>query len=183
MLQVFGFVTTPNNKSAVVQMDGFIVNADSKPASHQFVMSAFNSTTLPVLSTLATTYAVADHWHCSVRTVTLMLLLANTCARLELPRTGVLCASHLSHIHARSARAPRTRIGEIEVGYAARRERHHADTRCDLMPACAFAACSEFLMSGTSHGKVDNNFPTDGFPQVRAVPVQIYVNGAPPACG
>jgi len=56
----------PNNVSNVpVTMNGFVQVAPPGTGSQPFVMSAFNSTNLPVLSTLATEYAVFDHWHCS----------------------------------------------------------------------------------------------------------------------
>ena len=61
--QVYGFAAGVNNKTATVRMDGFVANAVAN--SREFVMSAFNQTTLPVLSTLASQFAVFDAWHCS----------------------------------------------------------------------------------------------------------------------
>lgn len=60
--QVFGY-PKPMNETAPVRMDGFATVATD--GQFQFVMSAFNSSNLPVLSTLATEFAVFDHWHCS----------------------------------------------------------------------------------------------------------------------
>ena len=66
--QVFGYKKPMANTTAPVLMNGFALTATGK--QYDFVMSAFNSTTLPVLSTLATEFAVFDHWHCSSPTPT-----------------------------------------------------------------------------------------------------------------
>jgi len=60
--QIYGF-HKGINESAAVTMDGFVANAAASAKS--FVMSAFNDTNLPVLSSLARDFAVFDHWHCS----------------------------------------------------------------------------------------------------------------------
>lgn len=64
-VQIFGFDKPNNVSNAPVTMNGFVQVAPPGTGSQPFVMSAFNSTNLPVLSTLATEYAVFDHWHCS----------------------------------------------------------------------------------------------------------------------
>ena len=60
--QIYGFAAGPNNKTAVGKMNGFVVNAVAN--ARNFVMSAFNDSSLPVLSTLAREFAVFDAWHC-----------------------------------------------------------------------------------------------------------------------
>jgi hypothetical protein len=48
-------------------MDGFVADAELKQKGWgPSIMSAFNSKSLPVLSTLATEFAVFDHWHSSI---------------------------------------------------------------------------------------------------------------------
>lgn len=64
--QIFGFKKAMNDSKAPVKMNGFVANAVAERASYDFVMSAFNETNLPVLSTLAQEFALFDHWHCSV---------------------------------------------------------------------------------------------------------------------
>ena len=64
--QVYGFAKPIANTTAPETMDGFAWVATDGHAD--FVMSAFNSTTLPVLSTLASEFAVFDAWHVSVPT-------------------------------------------------------------------------------------------------------------------
>ena len=96
-IQVFGSPIPVSNKTAPVRMDGFAVNTPGGAKNVPFVMSAFNSTNLPVLSTLAMEYAVFDAWHVS----------APTCTNPN----------------------------------------------------------REFMMSGTSHGFLDNTLPDAGFPQ------------------
>eukprot|EP00047_Mylnosiga_fluctuans_P005125 m.238581 g.238581 ORF g.238581 m.238581 type:complete len:524 (+) comp13323_c0_seq1:1-1572(+) len=63
--QIFGFDKPMNDSSAPVKMNGFVANALDVKGSPTFVMSAFNDTNLPILSTLATEFALFDHWHCS----------------------------------------------------------------------------------------------------------------------
>jgi len=100
-------------------MDGFAANAISIGGNIPFVFSAYNATNLPVLSTLATEFAVFDRYHVSI-------------------------------------------------------------------PTCTNPN-REMMMSGTSHGVIDNNFPKDGFPQQthftflqkRGVSVKIYYNDDP----
>ena len=97
--QVFGF-DKEMNATAAVTMDGFVYAADVAHGTgidNTFVMSLHNSTNLPILSTLATEFAVFDHWHCSC--------------------------------------------------------------------PCPTNPNREFMMSGTSHGMIENTLPTEGFPQ------------------
>lgn len=63
--QIYGFEKKMDDKTSPVTMDGFVANAVGVKHSPTFVMSAFNASNLPVLSSLATEYAVFDHWHCS----------------------------------------------------------------------------------------------------------------------
>jgi phospholipase C len=63
--QIYGFKKRMDDKKAPVTMSGFVANAIAEHGRYDFVMSAFNSSNLPVLSALATEYAVFDHWHCS----------------------------------------------------------------------------------------------------------------------
>jgi hypothetical protein len=65
--QVFGFKKAMN-ETAPVKMNGFYANA--VPIGKSFVMSAFNTTNLPVLSTLATEFALFDSWYVSIPTCT-----------------------------------------------------------------------------------------------------------------
>ena len=65
--QVFGF-KKPMNETAPVTMNGFYANAAEVGKS--FVLSAFNTSNLPVLSTLATEFALFDAWHVSIPTCT-----------------------------------------------------------------------------------------------------------------
>ena len=91
LCQVYGF-DKPVDVDAPVLMNGFYKIGSSSP----FVLSAHNASNLPVLSFLATEYAVFDRWH---------------------------------------AQPTPTNPNR------------------------------EFLMSGTSHGAIDNAFPADRFPQ------------------
>ena len=95
--QVYGFAKPVANRTAPVRMNGFASIAPGGAKNIPFVMSAFNSTNLPVLSSLAMEYAVFDAWFPS----------APTCTNPN----------------------------------------------------------REFMMSGTSHGMLDNSFPDAGFPQ------------------
>ena len=63
--QVYGFKKAMNDTTSPVKMTGFVANAIVEKGSYPFVMSAFNDSNLPVLSTLAREFAVFDHWHCS----------------------------------------------------------------------------------------------------------------------
>jgi hypothetical protein len=65
--QVFGFKKAMN-ETAPVKMNGFYANA--VPIGKSFVMSAFNTSNLPVLSTLATEFALFDSWYVSIPTCT-----------------------------------------------------------------------------------------------------------------
>lgn len=51
-------------------MDGTRYGGLTGGGAQQFVMSAFNASTLPVLSTLATEFAVFDHWFAAIPTCT-----------------------------------------------------------------------------------------------------------------
>ena len=66
--QVFGFEKPMGDKTSPVLMNGFVANAAAK--AKNFVMNAFNATQLPTLSTLATEFALFDHWHPSLPTCT-----------------------------------------------------------------------------------------------------------------
>ena len=66
--QVYGYAKPMNNKTAPVTMNGFALVATDKQVD--FVLSAFNASSLPVLSTLATEFALFDAWHVSVPTCT-----------------------------------------------------------------------------------------------------------------
>ena len=95
--QIYGFPKPVGNRTAASPMSGFASIAPGGLPSVPFVMSAFNASDLPILSTLATEFAVFDQYHAS----------APTCTNPN----------------------------------------------------------REFLMSGTSHGWLDNSFPPGGFPQ------------------
>ena len=60
--QIYGFAKPMGDKTSPVKMDGFVANALAENGNVNFVMSAFNSTNLPVLSSLALEFAVFDHW-------------------------------------------------------------------------------------------------------------------------
>jgi phospholipase C len=64
-IQLFGYSKPVSNKTAPVLMNGFAANAPGGVKNVPFVMSAFNSSNLPVLSTLAMEFAVFDKWHVS----------------------------------------------------------------------------------------------------------------------
>jgi len=58
--------TSKPSSSAPIVMNGFVQNAHEQSGGDEnFVMSGFNSTTLPVLTTLAQEFAVFDSWFCS----------------------------------------------------------------------------------------------------------------------
>jgi phospholipase C len=66
--QVFGFAKPMGDKTSPELMNGFAWTAPD--AQVDFVLSAFNASTLPVLSALATEFALFDAWHVSVPTCT-----------------------------------------------------------------------------------------------------------------
>ena len=66
--QVYGFAKPMANKTAPEVMNGFAAVATKGEVD--FVLSAFNASSLPVLSTLATEFALFDAWHVSVPTCT-----------------------------------------------------------------------------------------------------------------
>ncbi len=68
--QIYGFQKPMTNNSFTPKMDGFVANTPGGAKNVPFVMSAFNSVDLPILSTLATEFAVFDHWHCAVPSCT-----------------------------------------------------------------------------------------------------------------
>ena len=83
--QLFGSETGPSSSAQVPEMQGFVkdfaytLGWESKESSYHIVpgttasaiMGCFTPDTLPVLSTLATSYAVCDQWFASVPTETL----------------------------------------------------------------------------------------------------------------
>jgi len=63
--QIFG-IKTPTSDSPAL-MNGFVANAEFLSAGWgKSVMSSFNETSLPVISTLAMEFTLFDHWHASV---------------------------------------------------------------------------------------------------------------------
>ena len=62
---IFGFHKNASDKSSPALMDGFVANSVAAKGNTGYVMSAFNDSSLPVLSTLAKEYALFDHWHSS----------------------------------------------------------------------------------------------------------------------
>jgi phospholipase C len=71
--QVYGFAKPVNDTGAKVTMNGFVATAPAAAGSREFVMSAWNDTTLPVLSGLAKEFAVFDRWHASIPTCAFFL--------------------------------------------------------------------------------------------------------------
>jgi phospholipase C len=68
--QIYGYEKPMANKSAVPRMNGFAANTPGGLHNVPYVLSAFNNTNLPILSTLAQEFAVFDAWHCSAPTCT-----------------------------------------------------------------------------------------------------------------
>lgn len=68
--QIYGYEKPMSNKSVVPRMNGFAANTPGGVRNVPFVLSAFNQTTLPILSTLAQEFAVFDAWHSSAPTCT-----------------------------------------------------------------------------------------------------------------
>ncbi len=67
--QITGYATAVNATHPPL-MNGFASNAIDERGSIDFVFSAYNGTNLPVLSTLATEFAVFDRYHVSVPSCT-----------------------------------------------------------------------------------------------------------------
>jgi hypothetical protein len=67
--QITGY-STAVNATLPPLMNGFAANAISVKGSIDFVFSAYNATNLPVLSSLATEFAVFDRYHVSVPSCT-----------------------------------------------------------------------------------------------------------------
>ena len=104
--QVFGYNKPIANHTAPCLMNGFVANAAAN--AKDFVMSAFNASNLPVLTTLANEYAVFDHWHCSSPTPTnpnrefLMSGTAHGMIVNDLPDAGFPQQTHYAFLEARN---------------------------------------------------------------------------------
>ena len=102
--QVYGFAKPMENKTAPVTMNGFALVATDNQVD--FVLSAFNKTTLPVMSTLATEFALFDAWFVSVPTCTnpnrefLMSAQSNGYTVNTIPDAGFPQRTHFAQLEA-----------------------------------------------------------------------------------
>ena len=107
-IQIYGYEKPVGNKTAPSPMSGFGINTPGGVHNVPFVMSAFNSSDLPILSTLALEFAVFDHWHSSVPSCTNpnreFLLSASSNGYLDnsFPAAGFPQKTHFRHLTERN---------------------------------------------------------------------------------
>ena len=108
VMQIYGYNKPIANKTAPSPMSGFGVNTPGGLPNVPFVMSAFNSTDLPILSTLALEFAVFDQWHSSAPTCTnpnrefLMSGTSNGVLDNSFPAAGFPQKTHFRHLTERN---------------------------------------------------------------------------------